>query len=483
MREQPIFRPRDYQNQIVDWIMEKPKCAIWAGMGLGKTAATIQALSFLGTLEPVFPVLVVAPLRVARSTWLDELSKWSQFSYLRASFLGGTPDERLKVLANADNIDIFTTNYEQLPWLWDTLGVNGWMFNTLVIDEATRLKSYRGRGGSIRARALAKAVWAKKQRVVELSGTPAPNGLVDLWGQMWFVDNGKRLGETYTAYERKWFDLNKRTFRVTPRENAQKEIEEAVSDVCLALRAEDHFSLEEPIHNRIALKLPEDVHKKYKEVETQLFTLLADGTEISAASTGVAIQKCMQIANGSIYLNTQVEYDEEGEFLPREAVGSFSELHDIKLDALEEIVEEACGAPVLVSYTFRADLVRLLKRFPQGRRLDTNPQTIRDWNAGKIPVLFAHPASAGHGLNLQDGGNILVFFSADFNLEHHLQIIERIGPVRQKQAGHKRPVFIHRLIMTGTIEEVIEERLLTKRSTQDLLMAAVRKGMSRPEVA
>jgi len=482
MSTQPVFRPRPYQDQIVDWIMDRPKCAVWAGMGLGKTAATLQALDFLSLLEPVFPVLVVAPLRVAKSTWLDEIAKWEQFSRLRAGFLGGTENERLKVLANSSGIDVFTTNYEQLPWIWETVGASGWIWNTLVIDEATKLKSYRGRGGSVRAKALAKALWAKKQRVIELSGTPAPNGLVDLWGQMWFIDNGKRLGETYTSFERRWFDTNPFTHRVVPRPSAQKEIETTVSDVCLALRAEDHFNLEEPIHNRIAITLPPGVRKKYKEVETQLFTMLADGTEITAASTGVAVQKCMQIANGSVYLNSAVTCNEEGDLLAAESTSSFVELHDLKLDALEDIIEEACGAPVLVSYTFRSDLVRLLKRFPQGRKLDTNPQTIRDWNAGKIPVLFAHPASAGHGLNLQDGGNILVFFSADFNLEHHLQIIERIGPVRQKQAGHNRPVFIHRIIATETIEEVVEQRLLTKRSVQDLLMDAVRKGTSKQEV-
>ena len=217
----------------------------------------------------------------------------------------------------------------------------------------------------------------------------------------------------------------------------------------------------ENLVNDIMVTLPPKARKHYKDMEKEMFTSLDSGHEVEAFNAAAKTQKCLQIANGAMYVG--------------EGAVDWRELHKAKIEALDSILEEAAGMPVLVAYNFKSDLARLLKAFPQGRHLDKNPQTIRDWNAGKIPVMFAHPASAGHGLNLQDGGNILVFFAVNWNLEEHLQIIERIGPTRQMQAGHDRPVFIHRILAKGTVDELVLERLETKREVQDILMDAMKR--------
>ena len=262
--------------------------------------------------------------------------------------------------------------------------------------------------------------------------------------------------------------------KLEPLPTAQEQIQDAVGDVCLALDAKDYFDLEEPISNTIYVDLPKKAWKDYKEMENQMFMELEDefheNHEIEALNAAAKTMKCLQLASGAAYLPR--EEDEEGNPIGKQ---KWVKVHDEKIEALKDIVEEAAGAPVLVAYHFKSDLVRLLKAFPKGRQLDHNPQTLRDWNAGKIPVLFAHPASAGHGLNLQDGGNIMVFFSHTWNLEEFLQIIERIGPVRQKQAGHDRTVFIHYIVARGTVDELVMQRRVDKREVQDILLEAVKR--------
>jgi SNF2 family DNA or RNA helicase len=245
--------------------------------------------------------------------------------------------------------------------------------------------------------------------------------------------------------------------------SAQVEIQEKLKDVCLTISAKDWFDLRQPIVTNIEVILPVKARKHYNEMEKEMFTSLDTGHAIEAFNAAAKTQKCLQIANGAMYVG--------------EGAIEWTELHKAKLDALDSVIEEAAGMPVLVAYHFKSDLARLLKAFPQGRQLDKNPQTIRDWNEGKIPVLFAHPASAGHGLNLQDGGNIIVFFGLNWNLEEHLQIIERIGPTRQLQAGYDRPVFIYRIIAKDTVDDLVLERLETKKEVQEILMTAMKKRL------
>lgn len=335
-----------------------------------------------------------------------------------------------------------------------------WPFRTVVADESTRLKGFRTRQGTQRARALASVAHTHSERFIELTGTPSPNGLADLWGQLWFVDKGARLGRSFSAFAQRWFRPGFNGFGLEPLPHARAEIEERLRDVCLSLDARDWFDLSEPIVNTIRVDLPAKARRMYREMEREMFLAIGEH-EIEAFDAASRTIKCLQLANGAIYTDEH---------------GAFEEVHDAKLSALESVINEAAGAPVLVAYHFKADLARLRRAFPQGRVLDRDPQTIRDWNAGRVPVLFAHPASAGHGLNLQDGGNILAFFGLSWNLEERLQIIERIGPTRQAQAGHDRPVFIHNIVAADTVDEIVLERVTSKREVIDLLLEAMKRS-------
>ena len=451
------FKARPYQEMIIDHIIGTNRCAVWSGMGTGKTVATLTALEILQMVEEG-PALVVAPLRVALGTWPDEVLKWEHLRGVNVSAIVGTERERISALKA--HAQIYTTNYEQLVWLVNYWG-DRWPYATVVLDESTKVKSFRLRQGGKRAQALGSIAHTRIKRIIELTGTPASNGLKDLWGQLWFVDAGNRLGRTFSAFTQRWFTKGYDGFSLMPTVGAQAEIQNKLRDVCITIEAKDWFDLHQPIITDIEVDLPVRARKHYKEMEKEMFTSLDTGHEVEAFNAAAKTQKCLQIANGAMYVG--------------EGAIEWTELHKAKLEALESIVEEASGMPVLVAYHFKSDLARLLKAFPQGRQLDKNPQTIRDWNAGKIPVLFAHPASAGHGLNLQDGGNIIVFFGLNWNLEEHLQIIERIGPTRQMQAGYDRPVFIYRIIARDTVDELVLERLETKREVQDILMSAMKR--------
>ncbi|MBI6549904.1 SNF2-related protein [Xenorhabdus lircayensis] len=456
------FTPRPYQNLIINHELDIPRGNVWAGMGMGKTVATLTALEDLYMAgSETQPTLVLAPLRVARSTWPDEADKWDHLHNIDIQPIVGSVKERREALKNT-NASVFTTNYDNLVWLVETLG-NKWPFATVIADESTRLKSFRLRKGGKRAAALAKVAHRYVRRWVNLTGTPSPNGLIDLWGQAWFVDQGERLGRTYNAFTSRWFNHirfpGQHWVKLEPWPFAQQQIQSALNDVTIALDAADWFDIEEPVHNVLRVELPPKVHQQYQAMEKELFVEL-DSIGVEALNAASKTIKCLQIASGALYTDEN---------------GTWQELHDAKLQALDSIITEASGMPVLVAYHWKHDLARLLKAFPRGRHLDADPQTLRDWNAGKIPVMFAHPASAGHGLNLQDGGNILVFFSHWWDLEQYQQIIERIGPTRQAQAGYHRPVFIHHIIATRTMDERVMERRNSKREVQDILLEAMKR--------
>jgi len=447
------FKPHDYQLDIMRWLYQKPRSAVWASMGSGKTVTTLTALDNLSLIEDVYPVLVLAPLRVAKTTWPDEVAKWPHLSHLRVSVICGSAAERKAALDVP--ADIYTMNYDNLVWLREALG-DRWPFKTVVADEFTRLKSFRLRQGSKRAAALGHVAHSKVQRFIGLTGTPNPNGLQDLWGQIWFVDKGERLGRTYSAFSDRWFEKGYDGFNMKPRANAQSEIEERLRDICLTV---DALPVDEPIRNNLYVDLPPKARRMYDDMEKHMFADL-EGAEIEAVSAAAKTMKCLQLANGAAYTDDR---------------GAWEGVHDAKLEALDSVIEEANGAPVMVAYHFKSDLARLQKRYPHGRALDAKSDVIRDWNAGRVPLLFAHPASAGHGLNLAEGGNILAFFSLNWNLEEHLQIIERIGPLRQKQAGLNRPVFVHHIMARRTVDDLILERLRSKKTTQEILLDAMKE--------
>lgn len=461
-----LYTPRPYQGLITSHIMDVPRGAVFAGMGMGKTISTLTALDNLFLCGADAPVLILAPLRVARTTWPEEVRKWEHLRHISVMPIVGSETERRQALKY--DASVYTTNYDQIPWLVEHFGKR-WPFAHVVSDESTRLKGFRLKQGTKRARALAKVAHTHIKRFTNLTGTPAPNGLQDLWGQTWFLDAGQRLGRTYSGFRDRWFNTGYDGYTLNPNEFAQEAIQDSLQDICLTVNSKDWFDLKDPIVNNIYVDLPPGVRRLYDQMEKEFFIQLESGHEIEAFNAAARTQKLLQIANGACYVDPLTETDRD----PR--AKEWKELHSAKLEALEDIIEEASGTPVLVAYQFKSDLARLLKAFPKGRHLDKETSTIRDWNAGKIPVLFAHPQSAGHGLNLQDGGNILAFFGFNWSLEDRLQIIERIGPVRQLQAGYERNVFIHNIIARGTVDELVIARVETKREVQDILLDALKR--------
>ena len=449
------FVPHDYQEDALQFLYRNKRCALWMLMGGGKTVTTLTALENLSLVEDVYPVLVLAPLRVAKITWPDEIAKWSHLNHLRTSILsGGSAEKRKRALAK--EADIYFCNYDVVGWVVEYLKEQciPWPFKTIVADEMTRLKSFRLRQGSKRAKSLG-TVAHSVSRFIGLTGTPSPNGLKDLWGQTWFLDKGERLGRTYSSFEQRWFRKGYDGFSISPLETAQTEIEDKLRDICLTIKG---LPVDEPIYNNVYVDIPPLCRKLYDEMEKQMFTEINDHG-VEAANAAVKTMRLLQLANGAIYIDDAHNW---------EAV------HVAKLDALDSVISEAAGTPVLVAYHFKSDLERLQTRYPKARTLDSDPNTVRDWNAGRISVLFAHPASAGHGLNLAEGGNILAFFSLDWSLENYMQIIERIGPMRQKQAGFDRPVLIHHIMAKNTVDDMVLERLQSKKSVQEVLLDALK---------
>lgn len=452
------FNARDYQRSIIRFIGEHERCNIWAGMGTGKSVSTLTALDMLTLVEDPFPALVLAPLRVASSTWPGEVQKWAHLHRLTVADWTGT-----RTFGALPRADIVAVNYDNADALVDAFGAQ-WPFRTVIADESTRLKSFRVRQGGVRAQALGKVAHKHVRRWVNLTGTPAPNGVLDLWGQQWFVDAGQRLGRSFSAFQDRWFKTARRPGQqyggeISLMPGAQAEIEQRLADCTITVRASDFLDLPPLIENVIEVELPPTARRHYRELEREMFTVLAGGDQVEAFNAAAKTMKCLQAANGALYIDDQ---------------GTWKELHDAKIEALRSVVEEAAGAPVLVAYHFKSDLYRLQRAFPQGRALDADPATIAAWNLGRIPLLFAHPASAGHGLNLQDGGNTIVFFGLWWDLEQHEQIIERIGPTRQAQSGYNRPVFVHRIVARGTVDELVLARLKTKASVQSLLLDAMK---------
>ena len=458
-----VYKPKPYQNNITSFILNHGRCGIWAGMGMGKTSSTLTALSILErTGELDAPVLVLAPLRVAKSVWPAEVEKWDHLSNLSITPLLGSAAVRERLL-KADTA-IHAINYENIAWLVDTIGVAKWPYKTIIADESPKLKSFRLVKGGKRAAALSKVVHSKVKYFHNLTGTPASNGLQDLWGQTWMLDAGKRLCKSYTAFKEKWFKADYFGFSLTPHEWAEQQIYDALKDIHLTVKPEDYFDIKEPIFIDVVVDLPGSVMDSYKSMEKEMYAEL-DPFTITAASAVVKTQKLLQLSSGCVYL------DEDD----RTADRRWREVHDEKIEALRRIISEANGAQVLVAYYYKFDMERLTRAFPEAKVLDNKSSTINDWNAGKIPVLLAHPKSAGHGLSLQDGGNILVFFGIDWNLEEYLQIIERIGPMRQLQSGHNRPVYVYRILSNTGIDALVSERLTTKKSIQEVLMDAMKR--------
>lgn len=469
-----IFTPRPYQKLIGDFVFNHERCNVFAGMGMGKTSQSIAIYDALRMFGEARRALVIAPKRVARSTWPNEIAKWHEsFGHLSIVAAIGTGDQRLAALRA--RADITCINYDNLEWLVQTVGEH-WPWDMVIADESTRLKGLRismqtsnlgkefiNGQGAARARALAKVAFKRVRRWVNLTGSPAPNGIVDLWGQNWFVDRGARLGSSFGAFTDRWF----RTTRgadgyssIEPLPFAQKQVEDALRDVCITVDAKDWFDIKEPVERIIRVDLPPKARAIYDAMEKELFAEI-NSHEVEVFNAGSKSNKCLQIGSGAVYVDSETK--------------QWEPVHDEKIEALKSIVSEANGEPTLVSYQYIPERERILKAFPKARTLGNDPRTEDEWNAGRIPMLVVHPASAGHGLNLQDGGRILCDFSTGWNLEYDEQVIERIGPTRQLQSGHDRAVFRYRIIAADTIEEYSTlPRIRTKASVQDSIKEAMK---------
>lgn len=457
------FVPRKWQEPAIEFLYTLLRGALWLPMGSGKTGSTLQALVTLQDfVEDVMPVLIVAPLRVAKNTWPDEIAQWDFSKHLKVATICGTAKQRLAALR--PGFDVYTINFENLPWLLEVLGEK-WPFKTVVVDESSKLKGFRTRMGSSRAKALAKRAFRSK-RFWMLTGTPASNGLQDLWGQSWFIDKGQRLGPSFSAFTERFFISeqvtdNQFATKLTPTPTAQKTIEGLLKDVTLAIKLEDYLDLKLPVVNKIHYELPDKARKAYKDMADSYFTELFDDkgqlNPVEAVNAGARSQKLLQCAGGFMYGEDK----------------TVLRLHDEIISSLESIVEEWAGENIMVSYQYPPTRDAILKAFKGSRYLDKDPQTMKDWNAGKIPMLLAHPQSAGHGLSLQHGGRILVFAETAWNLEEHLQIIERIGPTRQMQSGYDRLVYLYYLLGDKTIHNQVFGRLVEKKTMQQCLVDAM----------
>jgi len=439
------FHP--YQERAVEWVKQKDSSALWLDMGLGKTATTLTAIADLIKTGHAQRVLIVAPLRVALATWPAEVKKWSHLQNLHINQLAGlSAAARARALTAPFNISV--VNRELVPWLVEFYGQK-WPFDTVVIDEASAFKSTQAK----RWRAL-RSVLPKIRRVVELTATPSANSLIDLWPQIYLLDRGERLGKTKGIFLEKFCRQvgNPQWNQWEVRPEKQETLFAALSDICLRMKAEDYIDVPDRIDSNVTVDLPPAVITLYRQMQKE-FVLQLESGEITAVNAAVQAGKLLQLANGAAYLDE----------------GGWEELHDAKIDALKELAEQT-DEPILVAYQFKSDLARLQAAFPKAVTLDKDPKTIDRWNAGKIPMLLAHPASAGHGLNLQHGGRIIAWFGLPWSLELYSQFNGRLH-----RQGQTKPVLVYHIIAKNTVDEAVLAALANKNATQNDLLEAVKR--------
>ena len=450
---------RRYQYLGADWIINLKRCGLFLPMGAGKTAITLHAIKLLWNGGLVNRVLVVGTPLIVKVVWPDEIAKWTP--ELRYAAL---TDSDWRHSARVDDSPVHLITYDKLAsrdvrtakgirtytGLVDLFGKE-WPYDVVVLDEASRVKNPR----SNRHKAL-RSVYSSIHYLVELTGTPAGNGYMDLWALLFLIDRGERLGRYITHYRDRWF--TKGYFQWILNNGADEQINKAISDVCMSLPQAITAELPNITYNPVRVPLPPKAMQAYAGLERDMLIRLKDEL-IRASSKAVLSNKCLQAANGAIYT-------EEGNWV---------RLHDAKLEALEDVIEESQGSPLIVAYAYKSDRQRIIDHLKKKRiRFDElNKNTVSLWNKGRIPVMLTHPASAGHGLNLQGGGSIIVWFGLTWSLELHDQMNARIH-----RPGQKNPVFIHYLVAENTMDELVLERLRTKRSVQDILLQAIEaKGL------
>ncbi|WP_144461798.1 DEAD/DEAH box helicase [Siminovitchia fortis] len=451
------FKPHSYQRYCINRVLNTPALGLLLDMGLGKTVITLTAVNDLKYNRfAINKVLVVAPKKVAESTWVNEASKWEHLKLLRISTCLGSAAKRIRALNTP--ADIYVINRENIPWLVDYYR-NQWPFDMVIIDEFSSFKNHRAK----RFKALSN-VRPHIKRIVGLTGTPAPNGLLDLWAQIFLLDGGQRLGKTITGFRERYFEPDQRNrdriFTYAPKIGADEKIQSLIGDICVSMKAEDYLELPDIMYNTIPVLLDSKAQKAYEKLEREML-LEVDESTIDAGSAAVLTNKLLQLCNGAAY-------DEDRNIV---------EIHNCKIEAFMELVEGLNGKPALVFYNFQHDKARiqtaLSKTKLRVRELKT-PQDERDWNDRQIDILLAHPASAAYGLNLQQGGNHVIWFGLNWSLELYQQANKRLH-----RQGQTEKVIIHHLTVAGGVDEDVAAALENKTSTQDQLMVALKARIEK----
>lgn len=462
------FIPHNYQRYCITRIIQDTALALFLDMGLGKTVITLTAVNdLIFNRFQVSRCLVIAPKKVAEDTWTREQSKWDHLGLLKILPVLGTKNRRIRALNSPGQI--YVINRENVPWLVDYYR-NDWPFDMVVIDESSSFKSHQAK----RFKAL-KNIRRHISRLVELTGTPSPNGLMDLWAQIYLLDGGERLGRTLTEYRNNYFIPASRNattiFSYEPRPGAEETIQDAIRGICISLSARDYLDLPDRIDNIRYIQLDARAKKAYTDMERQKILELPD-TTIDAGSAAVLSGKLLQLANGAVYHT--VETVSEGRVMQqREVIG----IHDNKLEAFMELVEELNGKHALVFYHFQHDLERIkkaLKKTGAVVRELKNSEDITDWNAGRIDMLLAHPASVAYGLNLQEGGNDVIWFGLNWSLELYQQANARLH-----RQGQKHTVYIHHLVVAGSVDEDVMGALQKKGDCQLALLEALKARIEK----
>lgn len=453
------YEPRAYQRIGSEWLQTHDRTALLWGMGLGKTVTTMTELRRrLYDEFSLNKVLIIAPKKVAEDTWTREAAKWDHLQDLRISSVLGTEKQRRKAMEAKANI--YVLNRENVQWLVETYGKD-WPFDAIVIDELSSFKSTKAKRWRLlkRVAPLCKVVWG-------LTGTPASNGYMDLFAEMLLIDNGEHLGKTLTDYRNHYFNPGAHKGHIVYewqlKPGAKERIDAKLKDFCLSMTAKDWLDIQPPIPVPHYVRMTAAERKLYDQfkkdkvlplLEGQVSESIEDADHVILGSTAAALSgKLLQMANGAVY----------------DDAGNVFHIHDQKLDVLEEIVEAAAGEPVLVFYNYKHDLGRIQNRFPAARMLET-PEDIRDWNSGEIPLLLCHPASVGYGLNIQEGGHIIVWFGLTWSLELYQQANARLH-----RQGQKRTVFIHHILTENTLDQSVMDALERKNTVQESLLNALK---------
>lgn len=443
------FKPWPYQEKAINWVLEKQRCGLLLDMGLGKTACVLSAIEDLmyNSFE-IEKVLVIAPLRVAKSTWPTEIEKWDNLNHLRYSVVCGTPKQRLAALEVT--ADIYIINRENLVWLITSTKFD---YDMVVIDELSSFKNNQAK----RFKALRKVI-GRVSRVVGMTGTPAPNGLTDLWPQIYLLDQGQRLGRTITNYRNLYFQAGRSNGHIVydyvllP--ESETKIYNKIEDICISMSKEDYLDMPERIYHDVIVELDKKSNDFYKRLEKEYILELSEDEVILANSAAAMSNKLQQVANGAVY-------DENGDYI---------EIHEHKLDALGDLIEQANGQPVIVVYQYKHDKERIARRF--GVQELNDDDDIKRWNRGDTPILIAHAASIGHGLNLQDGGHIIIWFGITWSLELYQQLNDRL--YRQ---GQKQTVQVYHIVCKNTVDERILKALSNKEKVQDALIKYLKEAI------